>query len=179
MRDERLVKRGRHIVVVLLGLVLFACVVYAAEIPAVQKLLPIKGEVAGYGLVPDTLVYGKGADISSIYDGGYELYTKNGVLDAARQMYQHDKSYLEVTIHTMTSNKAALVFLKYWAKDRKGKLQKSKFYSGFTVPKPNYMAYYAIEKYLVTVTTYGSEDKAKKNVEDFISAIAKKTSPRH
>lgn len=158
----------------ILGLIALATIVCAAKIPDAQRLLPVKNEVAGFGIVPETLIYAKGAAISNIYDGGYELYTKNGVVDAARQMYQQDKSYLEVTVHTMKSGKAALAFLKYWAKERGSKMRVSKAYSGFMVKKPNFMAYYTLGKYFVTVSAFGSEDNAKKNAEDFMLAIKKK-----
>ncbi len=146
----------------------------AAGTPAVQKLLPAKNEVAGFGILKDSLIYGKGADLSKIYDGGYELYTKAGVIDAAKQMYQRGNDYVEVVVHTMKSDKAALDFVKYWAKDRGGKPVKSKLGTGFTVTKPNVMAYYAMGKYFVTVAAFHAPEKAAKDTAAFVTAVSKK-----
>lgn len=159
------------VVVVLAALAVGAC---AAGTPAVQKLLPAKGEVAGFGILADSLIYGKGADLTKIYDGGYELYTKNGVIDAAKQMYQRDSDYVEVVVHTMKSSKAALDFVKYWAKQRDGKAVASKSGTGFMVKKPNVMAYYAMGKCFVTVAAFHAPDKAAKDANVFVAAISKK-----
>lgn len=159
------------LVVLMLSL---ACVTAQAAAPAVEKLLPAKNEVAGFGILPDSLTYGKGADVSKIYDGGYQLYTRNGVLDAARQMYQRGKDFVEVTVHTMKSPKAASDFVKYWAKERGGKATTSKLGTGFVVKKPNVMAYYAFGKYFVTVSAFYAPDKSVKDVDTFVSAIKKK-----
>lgn len=156
--------------------ILLICSVAAcgAATPAVQKLLPAKGEVAGFGILPDSLVYGKGVDVSKIYDGGYEEYTKNGVVDAAKQMYQRGKDFVEVTVHTMKSDKAALDFVKYWAKQRGVGAPITKGAPGFTVQKPNLMAYCAAGKYFVTVSAFYAPDKATKDAKAFAAAIKKK-----
>lgn len=156
-------------------MLLLAVGAIAAAAPVIQKLLPAKGEVAKFGILPDSLTYGKGDDIATIYDGGYELYTKNGVIDAARQMYQRDKDFVEVTVHTMKSPKAAVDFVKYWAKERGAKAVTSKSGAGFVVKKPTVMAYYAMGKYFVTVSAFHAPDKAIKDVNAFVSAIRKKT----
>jgi hypothetical protein len=146
----------------------------AATTPAVQKLLPARNEVAGFDILKDSLIYGKGADLAKIYDGGYELYTKAGVIDAAKQMYQRGNDYVEVVVHTMKSDKAALDFVKYWAKDRGGKPARSKNGTGFTVTKPNVMAYYAMGKHFVTVAAFHAPEKAAKDAGAFVAAISKK-----
>jgi len=156
-------------------LLLFAVTVYGAATPAVEKLLPVKGDVKGFAPMANSLTYGKGDDVSKVYDGGYELYTSHGVVDVARQMYQRDKNYIEVTVHTMKSAKAALDFVKYWAKERGGKLRTTKRYLGFTVTKPNMMGYYAMGKYFVTVSAYYPTAKSAKDVEAFAQAIWKKS----
>lgn len=156
-------------------LLLFAVTAYGAAPPAIQKLLPAKGDVAKFGIMSNSLTYGKGDDVSKVYDGGYELYTNHGVVDVARQMYQREKDYIEVTVHTMKSAKAAVDFVKYWAKERGGKLVVSKTRSGFTVTKPNMMGYYAMGKYFVTVSAYYPAAKSAKDVDAFSRAIWKKT----
>jgi len=143
-----------------------------AAAPAVEKLLPEKGDVPGFTIMSDSLNYGKGEGITSIYDGGYELYTRNGVVDAARQMYQRRKDFVEVTVHTMKSEKAAKDFVKYWAKERQvSKVTTSKRATGFVTVKPNVMAYYAMGKYFVTVSAFYPAERATKDVNAFINVI--------
>lgn len=156
------------------GFILCATAVLAAGTPGVQQLLPAKGAVTGFTPVADSLMYGKGDDLTKIYDGGYELYTKNGVVDAARQIYQHGKDFVEVTVHTMKSDKAALSFLQYWQKQNDiKKLTKTKTSSSFLVTKPNVMEYSVTGKYFTTVTAYYTDAKAQRDIKAFTSAVAK------
>ena len=155
--------------------VLLACAVAACAAPNVQKLLPVKGDVAGFEIMSKSLVYGKGVAVSKIYNGGYELYTKNGVIDAAKQMYKRDSEYAEVTVHTMKSAKAATDFVNYWAKQREAKAAvTAEQGTGFTVTKPNVMAYYAVDKYFVTVSAFYAADKSTKDALEFAKAVKKR-----
>ena len=155
-------------------LLVFALAAYAATAPVLQ-LLPNSNAVKGFGVLSGSLQYGKGDDLTKIYDGGYELYTKGGVIDAARQMYQKKKEYVEVTIHTMKSEKVAIDFLKYWQKENKIKsLTKSAASNGFLVSKPNTSAYFVKQKYFYTVSTFRSDTAAKQSVNAFVTAIAKR-----
>ncbi len=142
--------------------------------PVLHKLLPAKDEVKGFSPMASSLTYGKGVDVSKVYNGGYEQYTSRGVVDVARQMYQRDKEFIEVTVHTMKSRKAALDFVKYWAKERGGKLRTTKHYTGFVVTKPNVTGYYAMGSYFVTLSAYYPAAKSTKDVEAFAQAIRKK-----
>lgn len=152
-----------------------ATVAAAVGAPAIEKLLPAKNAVKGWSILPNSLQYGKGDDISRIYDGGYELYTKNGVIDAARQMYQRGNDYAEVTVHTMKSPKAAVDFLKYWQSENKQpKLEKTKRSTGFVVTKPSVTAYFVTGKYLTTVSAFHEANRASKDVRAFVSAIEAK-----
>ena len=145
---------------------------FCASEPPVQRMLPGSGSVKDFSIVARSLQYGKGSDLTRIYDGGYELYTKHGVVDAARQMYQRGGDYVEVTIHTMTSPKAALDFLKYWQKEYKAKsLEKGAASTGFVIAKPNVMAYFAAGRYFATVSAFHAADKATKDVKAFRSVI--------
>lgn len=156
-------------------LAIVAAAAFAAT--AVEKLLPGKDAVKGWAVVENSLQYGKGKDLTNIYNGGYELYTDNGVVDAARQMYQRDGDYVEVTIHTMKSPKAADSFLKYWQKENKVKaLSKTKLSSYFLVRQPNTAAYFRTGKYFTTVNAFHSGDKAKKDVMAFLGVIEKNIS---
>lgn len=160
--------------VVISAVALLASAAYCASVPAVQKLLPSANAVKGFTIMAGSLVYGKGDDVSKIYDGGYELYTKNGVVDAARQMYQRKDDYAEVTVHTMKTPKAALDFLKYWQKENKAKtLTRSAGTMGFLVTKPNTQTYFVKGKYFVTVSAFYAADKAKADLVSFRTLIAK------
>lgn len=102
-------------------LILGATALLAAETAPLVKLLPKTGEVAGWKIYAGTLQYAKGEKLTDIYDGGYELYTKKGVQDAATQVYSNGKVTLTVTLHTMTSANAAKAFLDYWKKESGGR----------------------------------------------------------
>lgn len=151
----------------------------AATTPAVKKLLPAKDEVKGWGVVRGSMQYGKGEGLTAIYDGGYELYTKNGVIDAAKQTYQRGNDYLEVTVHTMKSSKAALAFLNYWKKELKGKVtSKSIRGANFTISKPNIACYFVSGKYFSVVSAFYSTPSAYKDTEAFMRAVDKKAGGR-
>lgn len=148
--------------------------VCAAAAPAVQKYLPSQNAVKGFAPMKGSLQYAKGDDLTNIYNGGYELYTKNGVLDAARQMYSRGNDYVEVTVHTMKSDKAAADFVKYWQKENKVKsLEKTKSSSLFVITKPSVTSYSATGKYFVTVSALYTGDKAKTDAREFFKAIEK------
>jgi len=159
---------------VVLGLVFCIATVAIAASP-VEKMLPAKNSVKGFSILADSLQYGKGNDIAKIYDGGYELYTKHGVIDAARQMYQNGSDYIEITIHTMKSPQAAMNFLKYWQKENKIKsLTKTGQSTGFIISKPDVSMHFVVGKYYTTITAFNSPDKAIKNVKTFSSVIIKR-----
>ena len=145
----------------------------AAAVPVVQKALPGPNAVKGFAIMRGSLVYGKGDGISKIYDGGYELYTGNGVVDAARQMYQRGGDCVEVTVHTMKSDKAALDFIRHWQNENKVRqLTKSGASTGFVITKPNVMAYFVQGKYLVTVSAFHAAGKAAKDASAFSRVIS-------
>ena len=159
----------------LILLVFSATAIFAADVPTVQRFLPTKDEIKGWSILPNSLQYGKGNDISRIYDGGYELYTKNGVIDAARQTYKNGDDYLEVTIHTMKSENAAIAFLDYWKKELKG-TTKSKSINGpnFVITKPNVSRYFVTGKYFNIVIAFHSANKALSDTERFMAFIDRK-----
>jgi hypothetical protein len=162
-----------------IALILASVALRAGDTTAVQKLLPETDAIKGFRIVSGSLVYGKGSDLAKIYDGGYELYIKHGVIDAARQMYQRDKDYLEVTMHTMKSEKAASDFLKYWQKENKVKAtSKSSGTTFFLVTKPNVTVYFIKGKYFGTVSAFYSEERAKNDVAAFRDAISKRIPTR-
>lgn len=165
----------RHIRIGLAVLVLAAMTAaIAVSAPVVQQMLPAANSVKGFSIMKDSLVYGKGDDIAKIYNGGYELYTKNGVIDAVRQMYMRKNDYAEVTVHTMKSNKAALDFLKYWQKELKApKLTTTKTSTSFSVTKPNVMVYSVTGQYLTTVSMFYDSSSASADAKAMASVVEK------
>lgn len=153
----------------------FALAVFAASEPLAQKLLPPQGSVKDFTISPGSLVYAKGQDLTEIYDGAVDVYTKNGVVDAARQAYQRKDDFAEVTVHTMKSSKAALDFLKYWQKQNKVKsLTKTKTRTSFLVSNPSVTLYFVVGKYLVTVGAFYQHTQARKDVAAFADVIEKR-----
>lgn len=143
--------------------------------PRVEQTLPEKDSVKGFSILANSLQYGKGSDLTRIYNGGYELYTKNGVVDAARQIYQRRNDYVEVTVHSLRSRQAALDFLKYWQKENKVKsLTKTGTSVYFAATKPSVTIYAATGRFLVTVSAFYSTGKERKDAEAFLAAVEKR-----
>ena len=152
-------------------LVLAAVGAYAA-VPLVQQMLPVKGDVKSFSILSDSLQYGKGKDLTKIYNGAVELYVGKGVVDAARQLYQRKNDYVEVTIHTMKSDKAAVDFLKYWQKQNKVKtLSKTKTCTSFMVTKPSVMSYFVVGKFFTTAGAFYPAERATSDVKAFTTVI--------
>lgn len=150
----------------------------AAVTPDVSRLLPQNGDVANWDICPDTYIYASGDGLTNIYDGGYQLYTNNGVLDAAQQMYIRGNDSALVTVHTMTSKVSALKFYWYWQKQS----SKQKTYrianvaeGGFTYTDAGAAnGYLRNDKYFVTVSAFMSGEKGRAVVTDFMRKISKK-----
>lgn len=160
------------IIVFSMLLLTLALAVYSASAPVIG-LLPASNSVKGFSILSGSKQYAKGNELTNIYDGGYELYTKNDVIDAVRQMYQRKGEYVEVTIHTMKSQKAAMDFLNYWQKTYKVKSQFA-VSSGFIINKPTTAAYYVKNKYFYTVTSFKTDASAMQSVKAFVAVINKK-----
>ena len=166
----------------IVALTLCAAVSFAAEIPTptpgVVRLLPSGSEVAGWEVYPDTLVYAAGESLTEIYDGGYELYTKNGVVDAAQQVYRRGKNIATLTTHRMTSMSAAKKFYKYWQKSDK----KQKTYKQLRILTEAYVysadgssnGYLYRGKFFVTVSVNLDGDAGRKSAEAFLRGVSAK-----
>jgi len=160
-------------------ILLVASVCRAAKVPTpepdVVKLLPKASEVKGWDISKNSLTYGAGKTLTDIYDGGYELYTKNGVLDAAQQMYRNKKDIAIVTIHRMESDKVAEKFLEYWQKSD----SKQSTYKKLNIPTQSYVytadgsanAYLIRDKYFVTVNVYIDGENGRVAAEEFLKTI--------
>jgi hypothetical protein len=89
-----------------------------ADQKTLERLLPSgKAIRAGWARVPKSLQYGAGNDLTRIYDGGYQMYLDNGVVEAAQVGYQSKAGYTVLTIHTMKSAAACRSFHEYWRKE--------------------------------------------------------------
>ena len=146
--------------------------------PDVVKLLPKSGDVKGWGVYPDTLVYGSGKSLTDIYNGGYELYTKNGVLDAAQQIYRCKGDTAIVTIHRMSSMRAGTRFFEYWRKsDKKQPTFKSPIILTecyVYLDDGTASGYLIRNRYFVTVSVYVSGGKGGSAAEAFLKDISVK-----
>ncbi len=117
------------------------------------KLLP-SAELKGWKEVQGSYLYGKGDGLTSIYNGGYQTYTRAGVLEAAQKLYQKGDWYVTVTTHTMKDATAARRFVEYWRNaHRKQKPQSLKLTGvGFLVQADGATTFYwAGGRFFVTV----------------------------
>lgn len=153
-----------------LAVVLVLAGAAAADQATLQKVTP-EALLRGWSVVKDTTVYGKGNDITKIYNGGFEVYTKAGVTEALRRLYSKKSDYAEVTVHRMKSAKAAAAFLA----DRYKMETKKKLPAGtirFQVSGAGSTTAYAVSgAWYLTVVTYDSSAKAKKDAADLRAAL--------
>ncbi len=155
-------------------LVVFAASALTAAQSDLQRIAPDQ-LVKGWTLVKDTTLYGKGDGITSIYNGGYQLYTKAGVQEALRRMYEEKDRYVEVTVHRMSSAAAASKFLGNRYRAETGKTPPARGFRRFTVSESgSTMAYSASGKWFLTVMTYGTTAEDKKAVAAFVTALEKR-----
>ncbi|NCO32847.1 MAG: hypothetical protein GW893_03110 [Armatimonadetes bacterium] len=85
----------------------------------VSELLPRDHEIPGWGVYANTLLYcPKPDDFTEIYDGGFELYTDNGAMEAATQLYKGMETTAEIVIHRMKTWEQSKAFFRYWLKQR-------------------------------------------------------------
>lgn len=158
-----------------------------ASSPDVIKLLPKNNEIKGWKIVPKTLVYGSGKTLTNIYDGGFELYTKNGVLDAAQQTYKGAsvEDFTTITIHRMTSKESAKKFLDYWripdSKQPSFKPLKTGWNGYVYLANGAANGYLQQDRYFVTISMYPDGEKGRAAAVSFLeniaAAISKLTAP--
>lgn len=138
----------------LLSVLSVALLVWAeGENSPCAKLLP-SAELKGWKEVSSSYLYGKGEGLTSIYNGGYRLYLKNGVQEAAQKLYQRDGVFVTVTTHTMKDAPAASKFVHYWRDaHRKRKPQPLKITgTGFWIQSDGATTlYWAKGRFFVTV----------------------------
>ncbi len=140
------------------------------------KLLPAT-EFKGWKEVSGSYLYGKGEGLTSIYNGGYQLYLKNGVQEAAQKLYQRDNLYATVTIHTMKNALVASKFVDYWRNThRKQKPQPLKITgTGFWIQSDGATTlYWAKGRFFVTVMVMRDDRQAVDAGLEMLRAVAGK-----
>jgi hypothetical protein len=153
-----------------------AAAAFASVAPG--KMLPAGSDVKGWKTVAGARTETKGNDISRIYDGGYEFYLKNGVVEAARDVYMKGGDVMEVTVHKMKSEKAARSFFEHWKKELKPKsVENRKGCSLFTSPKPQ-AGWLVSGTYLVSAIPSKSGDAPAKDARMFLLAVQQKISAK-
>lgn len=140
------------------------------------KLLP-STELKSWKEVSGSYLYGKGDGLTSIYNGGYQLYLKNGVQEAAQKLYQRGDVVVTVTAHTMKDSPAARKFVDYWRNaHRKHKPQSLKLAgTGFWIQADGATTFYwARGRFFVTVMVMRDDPQAIDSGLEVLRAVASK-----
>jgi hypothetical protein len=142
------------------------------------RLLPA-ADLKGWKEVPGSYLYGKGEGLTAIYNGGYQTYTKAGVLEAAQKLYQKGDVYVTVTTHTMRDATAARRFVEYWRNaHRKQRLQPLKLSGmGFWLQTDGATTiYWAGRRFFVTVMVARDDRKAAEDGLNVLRAVVARAS---
>ncbi len=156
------------------AMILGSCVAFAApaSTPA-TKQLPV-GAAAGWKEMPSSARYVAGKDLTEIYDGGIDLYTKHGVLDAQQRIYQKRNDYLTATAHTMKSAKHAAEFVAYWKKSL-GKTKSAaipKPWNGFVMQKDGAVTVQASKGVIyLNISLISDQKTAVADAQKFVKAL--------
>lgn len=165
-----------HCIPVVLTLLFASLAGAQGENSPCAKLLP-GGGLKNWKEVSGSYLYGKGEGLTSIYDGGYQLYLKNGVLEAAQKLYQRGDLYGTVTTHTMKDAVAARRFVEHWRNThRKQKPQPLKLTgTGFWVQADGATTlYWAKGRFFVTVMVTRDDRPALEAGLEVLRAVAGK-----
>ncbi len=136
------------------------------------KIAPDK-PVVGWSAMADSTTYVQGDGLTEIYNGGYEVYTNAGVVDAVRRLYVQGEDYVEVTVHGMKSSRSATDFLANRHRMETGKSAPSTAgWKTFTVSRTGGTTVYAAEgRYFMTVVAYSEGAKGKAQTAPFLKAL--------
>lgn len=140
------------------------------------KLLPA-AELKGYKEVAGSYLYGKGDDLTRIYNGGYQLYTRNGVIEAAQKLYQRGDLYVTVTTHTMKDASTAYRFIEYWRQSHRKQNPRALKLSGkgFAVQADGATTlYWARGRFFVTVMVTRDDKSALQSAEEVLRAVIRR-----
>jgi hypothetical protein len=142
----------------------------------VLQEIAVENPVDGWNVLPDSSTYGSSDGLADIYDGGYELYTDAGVLDALRRIYVKDEEYVEITVHGMRSSQAARDFLAdRFAMETGKEAPTGSGWDRFTASGAGSTTAYCIRGlYFITVVAYHDGEKGKAQTEPFIKSQGEK-----
>ncbi|HSW37983.1 MAG TPA: hypothetical protein VLL97_00650 [Acidobacteriota bacterium] len=134
--------------------------------------------VDGWKVVPESTTYGLGDGLWDIYNGGYEVYTEAGVVEALRRLYTRDNDYVEVTVHTMNSPRSARAFLEDRHKMETGKeAPRIPEWNSFLASGAGSTTLYAITgSWFITVVAHHEGEKGKQQTTLFLKPMIEKAS---
>jgi len=132
--------------------------------------------VSGWSVMPDSTTYVQGDGLTEIYNGGYEVYTKAGVVTALRRLYMQGDEYVEVTVHGMKSPRFARDFLADRYRMETGKNAPAEAdWNRFTAARTGgTTAYTAAGPFFITIVSYSDGDKGKTQTGKFLLALDEK-----
>ncbi|MEJ2108347.1 MAG: hypothetical protein P8Z37_00240 [Acidobacteriota bacterium] len=135
--------------------------------------IAVDNPVDGWNVMPDSTVYGHGDGLTDIYNGGYQTYTRAGVMDALRRIYVHGDDYIEVTVHGMESASSARKFLADRYRMETGETAPDDTdWDHFTVsPSGAVTAYAARGRWFIMVVSYLEGNQGKELTAVFMEAL--------
>jgi hypothetical protein len=140
-----------------------------------QDLMSIAGDqlVAGWNANKESSIYVSADKLPDIYDGGYEVYAKAGVLEAVRKLYMRGNESVEVTAHTMKSVESARSFLAARYKMETGKdAPKTPGWTRFTASGAGATTGYLVKgRYFITVVSNYEGEKGKQQAAEFLKPL--------
>jgi hypothetical protein len=148
---------------------------FSARSASKDDLLKIAADrpVPGWSVMADSTTYVQGDGLTEIYNGGYEVYTNAGVVDAVRRLYVQGEDYVEVTVHGMKSPRSAKDFLADRYKMEMGKSAPATAgWNTFSVSRTGGATVYALEgRYFMTIVAYSEGTKGKAQAAPFLKAL--------
>jgi hypothetical protein len=169
--------KGLALIIATAATVLILCPLWvqAASRDDLMRIAP-DGAVSGWSVMPDSTTYVQGDGLTEIYNGGYEVYTKAGVVTALRRLYMQGDAYLEVTVHGMKSPRSARDFLADRYRMETGKSAPAEAgWNRFTAARTGGTTAYAAEgPFFITIVSYSDGDKGKMQTEKFLLALDEK-----
>jgi hypothetical protein len=163
--------------IVLMMTAAFAAVALLSSIALASKQdlmsIAVDSLVSGWSVSKESTIYVGADKLPDIYDGGYEVYTKAGVLEAVRKLYMRGNESVEVTVHTMKSVEAAKAFLAARHKMELSKdAPKTAGWNRFTVSGSGSTTGYAVQGriFIVVVSNYEGE-KGKQQAAEFLKPL--------
>jgi len=160
---------------ILLALGMIACA--AEKQPEIAKLLPAKGDVKGWSPMESSLLYGAGYGLTVIYDGAYPEYQKQGVEEAAQQLYQSadKKRLMEIIVNRIKTEKQARTFFENQRKklggDKPVGLGKGEM---FVVSSKPVQGYVRVRNHVASAVPAYEGKTALADTKAFLKAVGKK-----